>query len=588
MRHKRRAAALISVLAAGALVLTACGGPSKSSTSSGGASTSPAVFNGAVNGVVNKSTKQGGTIKLLTTSDCDSWDPARTYYGWCFNMQRLFSRTLIGYANVNGSKFNLAPDLATDMGTHNANFTQWKYTIKPGVKFSNGQPITPADFKWAAERIFATDQINGGPTFYYLNVLKAPKGYKGPYSGQELSSIQTTSNTITFNLSKPYADFNYLLALPTLAPVPAKVEGGTGYKGGTYTKKPVSSGPFQLSSYTPQKSATFTRNPYWKQSTDTIHKPLAKEVDLTVDTDVNDIDNKLLAGTADAKADIDVGTTLQTKIFTDPKTKANADDPATPFTRYLTIPASVVPNVNCRQAIAYATNKAALLQALGGSSHGQVAASFTPPGIPGNQPASAYNPYPSGSDNTGDVTKAKAALQACGKPNGFSTKMAYSTPSQTGPKLFAAEQTALARVGIKITPATSDASNYYSTFAGSPANVKNQGLGIIVAAWGADFPTGYGFYNSIVNGSSILPTGNSNYGSLNDPTINKILDSSTAGKTTDAEWQNLNHALMATAGDIPYLWGKSLYYRNPRLTNVACNNALAFGLYDWVNMGVSS
>lgn len=586
MRHKRRAALLFAVVTAGALALSACstGGSSTSPSASGGG----AVFNGAVNGVVNPSTKQGGTIKLLAAGDCDSWDPARTYYGWCFNMQRLFSRTLIGYSNVNGSKQNLAPDLATDMGTHNADFTQWKYTLKPGLKYSNGTDIKPEDIKWAAERIFATDQINGGPTFYYLDVIKAPSGYKGPYQGKELDSIVTTSDTITFNLSKPYADFNYLMALPTLAPVPAKIEGGTGFVGGTYTKKPVSSGPFELSAYTPTKSATFTRNKYWKQSTDTIHKPLAKEIDLTIDSDPNDIDNKLLAGTADAKADIDIGTTLQTKIFTNPKTKANADNPSTPFTRYLTIPESVIPNADCRKAVFYATNKAALLQALGGASHGQVASSFTPPGISGYQAKSAYDPYPSGSADTGDVAQAKAALTKCGKPDGFSTKMAYSTPSETGPKLFKAEQTALARVGIKITPATSDQSSYYSTFVGSPANVKNQGLGIIVAAWGADFPTGYGFYNSIVNGKSILPTGNSNYGSINDPTINKILDDSTGGATTDEEWQNLNHSLMDTASDLPYLWGKSLYYRNPRLTNVACDNALAFGLYDWVNMGVSA
>lgn len=589
MRHRRKTAALLAVFAVGALTLSACSGggtsPKNGSSSSSGTA---AVFSGAVNGTVNPSTTQGGTIKLLAAGDCDSWDPARTYYGWCFNMQRLFTRTLIGYANVNTSKFKLAPDMATDMGTHNADFTQWKYTLKPGLKYSNGTAIKPADIKWAAERIFATDQINGGPTQYYLDVLKAPSGYKGPYQGKELDSIETTADTITFNLSKPYADFNYLLALPTLAPVPAKVEGGAGYVGGTYTKKPVSSGPFALSSYTPTKSATFTRNKYWKASTDTIHKPLAKEIDLTIDSDPNDIDNKLIAGTADAKADIDIGTTLQTKIFTDPRIKKNADNPATPFTRYLTIPSSVIPNADCRKAIFYATNKAALLQALGGASHGQVAASFTPPSIPGHQEASAYNPFPSGTNNTGDVAKAKAALQACGKPTGFSTKMAYSTPSQTAPKLFAAEQTALARVGIKITPATNDQSTYYSTFAGSPQNVKNQGLGIIVAAWGADFPTGYGFYNSIVNGKNILPTGNSNYGSINNPTINKILDGSTGGKTTEAEWQNLDHALMEdTTGDLPYLWGKSLYYRNPRLTNVACDNALAFGLYDWVNMGVS-
>jgi hypothetical protein len=33
------------------------------------------------------------------------------------------------------------------------------------------------------------------------------------------------------------------------------------------------------------------------------------------------------------------------------------------------------------------------------------------------------------------------------------------------------------------------------------------------------------------------------------------------------------------------MWTKSVYWRNPRLTNVYSTNF--FGLYDWVNMGVN-
>ena len=39
------------------------------------------------------------------------------------------------------------------MGTHNANFTQWTYTLKPGLKWSNGTPITPMDVKYGVERL---------------------------------------------------------------------------------------------------------------------------------------------------------------------------------------------------------------------------------------------------------------------------------------------------------------------------------------------------------------------------------------------------------------------------------------------------
>ena len=172
-RHPMVSAAI--GLAAAAIVISGCssspstsstpggGGSSAASSSSSAAGGGTAAYNAAADNIVNASTKTGGTLKLLAASDCDSWDPQRTYYGWCWNMQRLFTRSLIGYSVLNGTKFTLAPDLATDMGTHNADYTQWTYTLKSGLKFSNGTPITPMDVKYGVERLWATDVINGGP-----------------------------------------------------------------------------------------------------------------------------------------------------------------------------------------------------------------------------------------------------------------------------------------------------------------------------------------------------------------------------------------------------------------------------------------
>jgi peptide/nickel transport system substrate-binding protein len=603
----RRKPALIAVSLATAAVtvLAACSssGGNKNNTSppTGGGGPGPAStpglsdttignndtgYNAAASHIVNPSTKTGGTLVLLASSDCDSWDPGRTYYGWCWNMQRLFTRSLVGYTSVNGNQFKLGPDLATSLGKHNSTFTQWSYTLKPGLKFSTGQPITPMDVKYGIERLFATDVINGGPSSYFIDSIAHPANYKGPYKSGDLSTIKTTSDSITFNLSTPNADFDYLMAMAASAPVPNKVEGGSGFVGATYTKHPVSSGPFMIKSYQQKKSITFVRNPNWSQDTDEVHHPLVNEVDLTFDSNLGDIDNKLEAGTADARADNGVQTAFQAKILTDDKLKANADDPVLAFTRYLAIVPSVIPNVHCRRAIFYAFDKAAAVRVFGGPTAGIPAKSMTPPGIEGYDPT--YDPYPSGTDGSGDPAKAKEELQACGKPNGFTTKFAYGTPSETGPNLFQAEQQALGKVGIKITAAPGDASTYYSTYIGSPKNLQTQGIGIANAGWGADFPTGVGFFNSIVNGKNILPTGNSNYSSLNDATVNKILAEGPKGQTSEDDWKKLDQAVMDSATYLPYIWGKTLYYRNPRMTNVTCDNALAFGIYDFVNVGVTS
>jgi peptide/nickel transport system substrate-binding protein len=498
-------------------------------------------------------------------------------------MQRVFSRTLVNYSKVNGTKFTLAPDLATDLGTHNADYTEWTYTLQDGLKYSDGSTITAQDVKYAVERSYATDVITGGPGFYFTAIIDAPASYKGPYKSGDLpsSAIEVSGNKITFHLKKAFADFNYLLALPTSAPVPKAKDTGA-----NYTKAPASSGPYALTAYTPTKSVTFVKNKYWSQATDKIRKPLVNEIDLTIDSNSDDIDNQLRTGAADARMEQAVNPTFQSQILTQPKLKANADNPAGPTTRYVAIAASVAPfdNIHCRKAVQYAWNKAASLAIAGGAAAGVIAHSATPPGILGYDPS--YDPYPSGKDNTGDIAAAKKELVACGKPNGFATKYAYSTPDPTNGKAFAAVKAALGKVGITVTAATSSAADYYSSFVGSPNNVKNQGLGLIAAGWGADFPTPYGMFQNIVNGNAILPQGNSNYASINIPAVNKILDD-TGTPSTQESGAALNHALMEGAQFLPTRFGADLWYRNPRLTNVTSNNALGFGAYDVVNVGVS-
>src|SRR5207342_1713829 len=109
MKRRSKLVAGVGLVTAAVTLMAACGssggGGSTSSQSrvtsaAGGKQGTAAAYNAAFDKVVNPSTKTGGTLKLLSSADCDSWDPARTYYGWCWNMQRLFTRSLMGYEVV--------------------------------------------------------------------------------------------------------------------------------------------------------------------------------------------------------------------------------------------------------------------------------------------------------------------------------------------------------------------------------------------------------------------------------------------------------------------------------------------------------
>jgi peptide/nickel transport system substrate-binding protein len=260
------------------------------------------------------------------------------------------------------------------------------------------------------------------------------------------------------------------------------------------------------------------------------------KVVLTADSNVGDIDKLLQAGTADARADTGVQTAFQSQILTDPKLKANADDPVLAATRYMAVIPSVIPNIHCRRAIFYAWDKAAAVRVFGGPTAGVVATSMTPPGIESYDPT--LNPYPSGPDATGDETKARQELKLCGKPNGFTTKFAYGSPSETGPYLFRAERQALGRVGIRFTFGALS-SSYFCTN-GSPETLRRDGIGLLSMTLTAAYPTGYGLYRPDHARFPCLQDDDTDLTRLHNQTIDRVLRGATRGRTTDADWQALD------------------------------------------------
>jgi peptide/nickel transport system substrate-binding protein len=120
MAITRRAAQFAALGAAAALALAACGGSGGGgggSASPSGSTSSASGFNAAASSVVNASDKTGGTLKLAAASDCDSYDPARTYYAYCWDLQRLFTRTLMAFKSAPGTEGTaVVPDMATGPG----------------------------------------------------------------------------------------------------------------------------------------------------------------------------------------------------------------------------------------------------------------------------------------------------------------------------------------------------------------------------------------------------------------------------------------------------------------------------------------
>ncbi|MYV65353.1 ABC transporter substrate-binding protein [Streptomyces sp. SID2131] len=581
--QRRRIAAGALLAAATMVVTTACGGGNGGG--GGDKGKDGLAFNGGVNKVLNASDKKGGELKFIGSQEADSWDPQRGYYGFVWDFARYYTRQLVTFkAEPGAASTELVSDLATDTGKVSADGLTYTFTLKDGITWEDGKPITSKDIKYGIERIWAQDVISGGPI--YLQQVLDPKGeYKGPYKDTSadklgLKAIETPDDkTIVFKLPVANGDFLQMLAMPAASPV--RQDKDTKSK---YGLKPFSSGPYKWESYTPNKSIKLVRNDKWDAKSDTVRKALPDKISVTFTTNADDMDNRLIEGEYDLDINATgVGAAARQKVLQ--QHKGNIDNPQTGFIRYAVFPQTVIGNVECRKAIIYAADSKSLQTARGGpQAGGDIASNMLPPAIKGADPKA--DPYGKLAGKA-DVAKAKAALAKCGKPNGFKTTIAVRNNKPIEIATAESLQQSLKAVGIDAQIDQFDGAQT-SGIIGSPKVVKEKGYGIIIMGWGADFPSGQGFLQPLVDGRFILQSGNNNFSELNDKAVNGLFDQ--ALKETDPVkagelYKQINTKVSEAAVYLPFTHEKNIIWRSSRLTNVYTADAYN-GRYDYASLGV--
>jgi len=537
--------------------------------------------------VFNPSDAKGGTLRMANSGDWDSLDPADTYYAYSWDFVRLYGRSLVMFAASPGAEgTKLVPDLAEALGVPSDDAKTWTYKLKPNIKFEDGTPVTSKDVKYGVERSLDKDTFPNGPT--YLNDFLDLQGYTSPYKDPSpdklgLKAIETPDDqTIVFKLKVPFAGFDYFAMLPATIPVPQAKDTGTKYK-----EHVISTGPYKFSVNNLGKNFTLVRNDQWDPATDPNRKALPDQIDVALNVNADDIDNRLLAGDLDVDvAGTGVQPATQSKILSDQNLRKNADSALAARLWYVAINPDVAPlnNINCRKAIEYGTDHEGYQRAYGGPPGGDIATNVLPPLIPGAQKFDLYNVE---SKPNGDVDAAKQALTACGQPNGFATNLSYRAERPKEKALAESMQQSLAKVGITLTLKPYPQGDYFKLYAGKPDYAKANKLGLMVTGWAADWPDGFGFLSQIVDSRVIRAGGgNTNLG-IKIPAVDQLIDQALA--TTDVAareqiWPQIDRKVMEEALILPGVWARGLLYRPPALTNVFVNDA--FQMYDYASLGV--
>ena len=584
--NRPRTIGLAVSAAAAALVLAACEG----SGGGGPGPSPPAGYNAAITKVVSPSSHKGGTLTFADSGAPDSADPGNTSDPFMWNLARLYTMTLMTYRSCpRQCGLQVVPDLATAPGVVSDNGLTWTYHIQPGVKLENGATVTSADVKYAVERTFARPVLPNGPGYFQLLLGGNAATYPGPYQDRRknlmgLTAVQTPdATTIVFRLAHPFADFNYVVAIPQTAPVPPASDTGANYQ-----LHPISTGPYKFQSYQLGKQLTMVPNQYWQAPTDRSARQLASRVVVNWNMNAEDIGRGLLAGDVDVDlADTGVPAVARARIGSSPALKASSDDPVNGvgWFAYLNTVVTPMSNVHCRMAVEYAASKTSQQAAYGGPvAGGSIASTVAPPNVIGRK---YFDYYEAATKPGGDLAKARAQLSLCGQPGGFSTGIAYRSDRPREVRAAQSLRAALGRAGIRLSLHGYPSAGYFSNTAGVPRYVHQHQLGIVMGGWVPDWPDGYGFFDLITAGSAISPAGNTNIAELNDPRVNSLL--ARMATTNDATTRNsytaqIDSQVMRDAAILPEVYARSLLYRSPNLTNVYVQPF--YGAYNYAVLGV--
>ncbi|HPV78261.1 MAG TPA: ABC transporter substrate-binding protein [Dermatophilaceae bacterium] len=511
--------------------------------------------------------KKGGTLTVsYSTAPADMDPSAQFYQDSGAIMTRLTQRSLTSFVNRNGKQV-LVPDLATDLGQVSADGLTWTFTLKDGIKYSDGSAVVADDISYA---VFCfIENTDTGPT-YQVDFLKDGAKYEGPWDnpetenpfGDTFAGVEAQGNKVIFHLEKRWETLPYFATFTQVSPIPKAKE----TKNRDYGNTALSTGPYMIKSFTQGTELTLVRNPNWDAKTDPARTAYVDSYAFKFGQDSIKVQQGILASNGpDA-------TTLNwdgiDASLADQVTGAKSS-------QFINGQSSCVVAVNMdsrkiplevRKAIAVAYPFDDINKAAGATPLSQTPAStLIPPQIPGWLDYKL--PGLTGTGN-GDPVKAKEMLKAAGK-EGFELVYYYTNddPSNVAQQVNQVRKTKLQEAGFTVKDLgvpNKERRTLISKLDGPHNMLQSPG------GWCFDWPSADSIFPPMVS-STQIKGGGTNWGNLSDAKIDaemeRILKLSIADQ--GPEWGKFDKWLMETyLPAIPYYYDRSNLLFGTKVKNV--------------------
>jgi oligopeptide transport system substrate-binding protein len=488
---------LFGILASVAVIVAACGGatsssaPPASAAAPGGSEAPAASAASAAPSTGDLADDQ--TLRIDLGQEPPTLDPNKAQDNASIAVLHGLNRGLVYF----DKDLKLVPALAAALPEVSADSKTLTFTLKDGLKYSNGDPIVAGDFVYSIKRTL--DPRLAAPYAYVLteiegaNDLLALAGTKpGPTDAQVkalMDKVGVTApdpKTVVVKLSTPATYFVDVLALWIAVPVEEKwITSPNATEAANY----VSSGPFVLSAWNHNSDLTLKPNPNWSGD-----KPKLSAITMTMTTEPAQGQAAFEAGELDmvrtpsedilrVTADPTLGPTVKqtATLGIDYYDFNNGIDPETKTTLARCADPKKCPTMNkdFRIALTQAVDKKAMIDATW-AGVGAPANSMVMPGIPGYD--ESIDPYPFNLDQA--KQHMTTALAALGVPDAASLgklKFGFNSGSGHEPRVAFLAEAWRQAFGLQTEQIGSDFAVFLQQRHKGEYDLARDG-------WGADYP----------------------------------------------------------------------------------------------------
>jgi oligopeptide transport system substrate-binding protein len=214
-----------------------------------------------------------GELTTRVAAEPDTIDPQKESF---VNEIGVTMRVFEGLMTADVKTGNIIPGAAKDQPKVSADGKQYTYTLKDGLKYSDGQPVTAKDFQFGWQRLcdpatageyaFTGYIVAGCEDWNSMDAKADDPAKLAAAKATFLNNVKVSGNDITFTLTDPAPYFNAIASIWVGAPVREDMV----TKGGDKWTEPstfIGNGPFVLSEWQHNTKMVFTRNTNYRTPT---------------------------------------------------------------------------------------------------------------------------------------------------------------------------------------------------------------------------------------------------------------------------------------------------------------------------------